>query len=67
MWTERKPSSPASRQLDPARRIEPRKEAVKFSVESLTKAGTYLAERGDVEGATARFAAARKLDPDLHA
>jgi WD40 repeat protein len=51
--------------LDPARRIEPRKEAIRFSVESLVKAGNYMAERGDVEGATTRFVAARKLDPDL--
>ena len=51
--------------LDPARRIEPRKEAIRFSVESLIKAGNYMAERGDVDGATTRFAAARKLDPDL--
>lgn len=54
-----------ARELNPALRIDPRKEAMKFSVEELVADGRYLAESGDVEGGTARLARARQLDPGL--
>jgi len=52
-------------ELDPALKIEPQKEAIKFSVEQLVANGNYLANAGDLEGAIASFGAAKKLDREL--
>ena len=51
--------------LDPALRLDPRKEAVKSSVDELVAHGSYLAAAGDVQSAAASFERARALDPDL--
>jgi tetratricopeptide (TPR) repeat protein len=51
--------------LNPALKLDPKKEAIKSSVEEIVANGRYLAESGDVEGATASFERAKKLDRDL--
>jgi tetratricopeptide (TPR) repeat protein len=45
--------------------FDPRKEALKFSVEELVANGRYLAESGDVDRGTVRLADAKRLDPSL--
>ena len=45
--------------------FDPRKEAIKFSVEELVANGRYLAQSGDVDGGTARLEQAKRLDPAL--
>ena len=54
-----------ARELDPALRLDPRREAVKSSVEELVANARYLAAAGDIEAATATFERARTLDRDL--
>jgi tetratricopeptide (TPR) repeat protein len=54
-----------ARRLDPSLTLDPRKEAVKSSVEELVESGKYLAVSGDIEAAILSFARARRLDPGL--
>ena len=54
-----------ARELDPALQLDPRREAVKSSVEELVANARYLAAAGDIEAATATFERARTLDRDL--
>jgi tetratricopeptide (TPR) repeat protein len=51
--------------LNPALKLDPKKEAIKSSVEEIVANGRYLAESGDVEGATAGFERARHIDRSL--
>jgi WD40 repeat protein len=54
-----------ARRLEPSLNLDPRKEAVKSSVEELVESGKYLAVSGDVEAAILSFERARRLDPGL--
>lgn len=54
-----------ARALDPALKLDPRKEAVKSSVEEHLANARYLAAAGDIDRATTAFELARTLDRAL--